>query len=33
MHMQVTDVYPVSDFEKVLDKMRSKTAVKIAVKP
>ncbi|KAI0360491.1 NADP+-dependent D-mannitol dehydrogenase [Trametes cingulata] len=29
----VTDVYPVAEFEKVLDKMRSKTAVKIAVKP
>ncbi|KAI0336744.1 NADP+-dependent D-mannitol dehydrogenase [Cubamyces sp. BRFM 1775] len=29
----VTDVYSVDDFEKVLDKMRSKTAVKIAVKP
>ncbi|KAJ3011708.1 hypothetical protein NUW54_g2080 [Trametes sanguinea] len=29
----VTDVYPVGDFDKVLEKMRSKTAVKIAVKP
>ncbi|KAI0634876.1 NADP+-dependent D-mannitol dehydrogenase [Trametes polyzona] len=29
----VTDVYPVAEFEKVLDKMRSRTAVKIAVKP
>ncbi|KAI8986723.1 NADP+-dependent D-mannitol dehydrogenase [Trametes punicea] len=29
----VTDVYPVEDFEKVLEKMRSKTAVKIAVTP
>ncbi|KAL1943797.1 hypothetical protein VTO73DRAFT_3615 [Trametes versicolor] len=29
----VTDVYPVAEFEKVLEKMRSKTAVKIAVKP
>ncbi|KAH9852438.1 NADP+-dependent D-mannitol dehydrogenase [Lenzites betulinus] len=29
----VTDVYPVAEFEEVLEKMRSRTAVKIAVKP
>lgn len=28
----VTDVFPISEFQKALDKMNSKTAVKVAVK-
>lgn len=30
---QVTDVYAIKDFEKALEKMKSKTACKIALKP
>ena len=30
---QVTDVFTVKDYAKALEKMRSRTAVKIAVKP
>lgn len=32
-HLQVTDVFALSDYQKALDKMNSRQAVKIAVKP
>jgi len=30
---QVTDIYSLDDYQKALDKMNSRSAVKIAVKP